>query len=265
MNFKSTVWLLVITLLFLIQTSSSQAAENLTAKAAIVIDANHETVFFEKNMHMRLPIASTVKILTAVIVFEQLDLEDQVVITKRAAGIAPSKAYLTEAEKYKVEDLLKCFLMSSANDAGVALAEAITSTEFKFSLLMNKRAKDLGAKDSFFLNATGLPENRKKQHATVYDLSLFMKKFLEYPQLVKIIRTKKAVIKRSDGKNIKLRNHNKFLWRNYNNLIGKTGYTRKAGHCFLGAFTQGKRRLIIAILGSRKLWSDLEYLLNKQY
>ena len=243
----------------------SNQGEVLTAKSAIVMDAKSGTVLFEKNSNLRMPAASTVKLLTAVMAADNLDLEKSLRISKRAAGIAPSKAYLTERQSYKVNDLLLCFLMSSANDAGVVLAEAMAETEIRLSLLMNKQAKSWGAKNSFFLNATGLPEYKKRQYSTAYDLALFMKKFMEYPVLTQMMRKKNASISGSDGKVIKLRNHNKFLWRTGNDLIGKTGYTRAAKHCFLGSFSKSGKQLIVAIQGSRKPWDDLEYLINKNY
>ena len=194
--------------------------------------------------------------LTAVIAAENLSGEEKIPITKRAAGITPTKLYMEEGVQYKVNDLLKCLLMNSANDATVALAEAMAKTEFEFSLLMNDYAQDLGAKNSFFLNATGLPEGRKRQYSTANDLCIFMKKALAYPKLVKYMKIKSTVVTGTDNKEIKVRNHNKML----KTLIGKTGYTRRAQHCFLGVFTRGERRFIVALQGSRSLWKDLEYL-----
>jgi len=237
----------------------------ITARSAIVMDAENGRILYKKNEHMRLPAASTVKILTAVMAAEQLNFQKKISISKRAAGIAPSKLYLTEKAHYKVEDLMSCFVMGSANDAGVAIAEAMAPTEFRFSLLMNERAKKLGAKNSFFLNATGLPEYKKRQFSSAYDLALFMKECIKFPELVKIMQTKNTTCKGSDGKDIKIRNHNKFLWKNSNDLIGKTGYTRAARHCFLGTFSQGGRKLIVAIQGSKKPWDDLQYLLGRRY
>ena len=267
-GFKKQTIAVVSCIFFLFCGSSvclSKPGKQLTAKAAIVVDAKKGTVLFKRNPNLRLPAASTVKILTAVIAAEKLNLDEQIPISKRAAGIAPSKAYLTQEASYKVGDLLQCFLMSSANDAGVALAEAMAGTEFQFSLLMNEKARMLGAKNSFFLNATGLPEHKKRQYSTVYDLSLFMKACLQHPELMEMMQRKKTVICGCDGRQIALRNHNKFLWRDSNDLIGKTGYTLKAKHCFLGVFTKGKRQFIVAIQGSRKPWDDLEYLIGKAY
>ncbi len=259
------ILLLLVAGLFFARTGLSKQSTSLTARSAIVMDAQSGAVLFEKNPHLKLPAASTVKVLTAVMAAEKLDFESRLNISKRAAGIAPTKVYLSEKESYKVKDLLLCLLMSSANDAGVALAEAMAESEFKFSLLMNRQAKSWGANNSFFLNATGLPEYKKRQYSTAYDLALFMKECIKYPVLTQMMKKKYASISGSDGKVIKLRNHNKFLWRSSNDLIGKTGYTRRAKHCFLGVFSKGKKKLIVAIQGSRKPWDDLEYLMNKDY
>ena len=264
-NRISCALLVFVAGLFFARIGLSGQSTILTAKSAIVMDAKSGTVLFEKNADLRLPAASTVKILTAVMAADNLDFEKRLSISKRAAGIAPSKAYLSEKKSYKVKDLLLCFLMSSANDAGVALAEAMAETEFRFSLLMNKQAKSWGAKNSFFLNATGLPEYKKRQYSTAYDLALFMRKCVEYPALTQMMQKKHANISGSDGKVIKLRNHNKFLWRATTDLIGKTGYTRAAKHCFLGLFSKGDKKFIVAIQGSRKPWDDLEYLIGKKY
>lgn len=258
-------FVLIVTGLFLASTGEAKQSASLTAKSAIVMDAQNGIVLFEKNVNLRMPAASTVKVLTAVMAADSLELEDSLPISKRAAGIAPSKVYLSEKQTYKVKDLLLCFLMCSANDAGVVLAEGMAETEFKFSLLMNKQAKSWGANNSFFLNATGLPEYKKRQYSTVHDLALFMQKFIKYPVLTQMMKKKYASISGSDGKIIKLRNHNKFLWRSTNDLIGKTGYTRAAKHCFLGLFSKGNKKFIVAIQGSRKPWDDLEYLIRKKY
>ncbi|RKY36817.1 MAG: hypothetical protein DRP78_02740 [Candidatus Omnitrophota bacterium] len=268
MPFKKPILLFFLILLpiiisiFLWQNNCLCSANfpSLTAKSAIIFDLKKNSIIYQKNAHLKLPAASTAKILTAIIVVEKLDLNSMIKISKRASGITPSKAYFSRNAKYKVRDLLKAMLISSANDAGVALAEAVSGTEIKFALLMNKKAKALGAKNSFFLNATGLPERNKRQYSTAYDLSLFMKKLSACPELIRIMRIKKTMVKGTDGKKFYLKNHNKFLWKECTDLIGKTGYTTKAHHCFLGMFTAHKHKMIVAIQGSNKLWADLERL-----
>jgi len=255
----------IIIFIIFFGTQAKAAQHELTAKSAIIMDASSGKVLYQRNSKVRMPAASTVKVLTAVMSMNNLDLNRSLTVSKRAAGIAPSKVYLTEKSEYKAIDLIKCLLMGSANDAGVVLAEAMAPTEFRFSLLMNEKAKQMGAKNSFFLNATGLTEYKKRQYSTAYDLALFMKECIKNTQLLSIMKTKNTQISGSDQKIISIKNHNKFLWRNANDLIGKTGYTNKAGHCFLGSFTRNKRKLIVAIQGSRKPWDDLNYLINKKY
>ena len=240
------------------ETKASPTA-GITGQAALVMDANTGEILYQKNSNTRFPAASTVKVLTAVIAAENLSGQQKIPITKRAAGITPTKLYMTEGVKYKVDDLLKCLLMNSANDATVALAEAMAATEFEFSVLMNNYARQLGAKNSFFLNATGLPEGRKRQYSTVNDLCVFMRKALAYPKLIKYMKLKTTTVKGTDNKEIKVRNHNKML----STLIGKTGYTRRAQHCFLGLFSRGDKQFIVALQGSRSLWKDLEYLVKQ--
>jgi serine-type D-Ala-D-Ala carboxypeptidase (penicillin-binding protein 5/6) len=261
----SKIVLLLIGLLILLCPGVDAVQTGLTAKSAIIMDASNGTILFQRNANIRLPAASTVKVLTAIISANSLDLNSLLTVSKRAAGMSPSKVYLTERAQYKVIDLLKCLLMGSANDAGVVLAEGMAQTEYQFSLLMNEKAKQIGAKNSFFLNATGLPEYKKRQYSTVYDLALLMKACMQNSYLVEIMQTKVTTVTGSDDKIISVKNHNKFLWRESNDLIGKTGYTVRAGHCFLGVFTHGKRKLIVAIQGSRKPWDDLNYLINRRY
>ncbi len=257
-------FIILIFLTFLCPQANSAQYE-LTAKSAIIMDAISGKILYQRNANVRMPAASTVKVLTAVMSANNLDPRRCLTISKRAAGIAPSKVYLTEKAEYKTIDLIKCLLMGSANDAGVVLAEAMAPSEFRFSLIMNEKARQIGAKNSFFLNATGLTEYKKRQYSTAYDLALFMKECMSNTQLISIMKTKTAQVLGSDNKVINIKNHNKFLWRDSNDLIGKTGYTNKAGHCFLGAFTRNKRKLIVAIQGSRKPWDDLNYLINKTY
>ncbi|MBU1043735.1 MAG: serine hydrolase [Candidatus Omnitrophica bacterium] len=259
------IFLIILVMTIFLCPQAFAVKEGLTAKSAIIMDAATGKVLYSRNANVRMPAASTVKVLTAIMSANNLDLNSYLTISKRAAGIAPSKVYLTEKAEYKVIDLIKCLLMASANDAGVVLAEAMAQTEFQFSLRMNEQAKKMGAKDSFFLNATGLPEYKKRQYSTAYDLALFMKACMNNRQLVSIMQTKMTEVAGSDKKVISIKNHNKFLWRDSNDLIGKTGYTTKAGHCFLGAFTSRNRKLIVAIQGSHKPWDDLNYLINKKY
>ncbi|MFH2137583.1 MAG: hypothetical protein ABII88_03630 [Candidatus Omnitrophota bacterium] len=264
-KFTKVAILIISQIFFLTSICLSKQTGSITAKSVLVMDADKGIILYELNPYQKLPAASTVKVLTGLLAAQELKGSELVSISKRAEGIAPTKLYLTHGTQYKAEDMIKCILINSANDAGVALAEAISGTEIKFSVFMNTKAKELGAKKSFFLNATGLPEGKKRQYSTAYDLCVFMRHALKYPDLVNYMKIKNTVITGTDGRQIELRNHNKMLWRQANTLIGKTGYTRRAGHCFLGMFTRGKKKYLVAVLGSRKIWNDLEYLTKRRY
>lgn len=239
-------------------------AKPISAKSALLIDMNKKQVVYAKDPHRKLLPASTVKLMTALVVVEKFSLDTPIKISRNAASKPPSKAYVKKGEEYSVEELLKATLISSANDAACALAEAVAPKgEAEFALLMNKKAKELGAYNTQFANATGLPDSQMKQYSTAYDLVLIMKEASENPAIASIMRKKFAGIQNDDGRTILLKNHNKFLWRlKEPSLIGKTGYTIAAKHCFVGMLDSNGRKYAFAFLGSRSIWDDLERLLK---
>lgn len=209
-----------------------------------------------RNAHVPFYPASTVKLLTALVVLDNKDLKDSIVITRRAVNVRPTKAGLTKGAYYSVEDLLKVLLATSANDAGVALAQAVAGSEEQFALLMNKKARSLGATDSNFTNATGLPD--KRQVTSAYDLSIIARAAFSHPFIASLMKEKIVTIAGSDGKKISRTNHNKLLWRVTDPcVLGKTGYTRAAGHSYAGIAYYDDRRVSVVILKSRKPWSDI--------
>lgn len=235
---------------------------SLSAKSAIAIDSRTGKVLYAKNNNLRIPPASTTKLMTAVIIVESLNLNKAILASKKSANVEPSKAGLLYGVEYKAEDLLSACLMSSSNDAAIALAEGLCGSEQEFVKLMNKKAKKIGMKNTVFANSTGLPVKNMKQYSTVYDLTKLMRYALKKPLIVELLRTKEKSIKGSDGRKLYLRNHNKMLWRRPNTIIGKTGYTLKSRHCFVGATVSGKKRIVFAILSAKKPWDDISVLVN---
>jgi D-alanyl-D-alanine carboxypeptidase len=218
-------------------------------------------VIFSRNPQMRFHPASTVKLLTALVVLDRMSLDDRVVIKSSAVNVQPTKAGLTKGASYSVRDLLKVLLATSANDAGVALAQAVAGSESDFALLMNKKARAIGAKRSRFTNATGLPD--KRQVTTAYDLSLITRAAFTQPFIASVMKQKTVVITGSDGKRIARDNHNKLLWRiSEPCVLGKTGYTRVAGHCYAGIAYYDDRRISVVILNSRQPWRDIVAILG---
>ena len=227
-----------------------------TAAAVYAVDYTNRKVLFSRNAHVQFYPASTVKLLTALVVLDHKDIKDRVVITAHAAGVMPTKAGLTKGASYSVEDLLSVLLAMSANDAAVALAEAVAGSEAQFASLMNKKAHGLGAFESNFTNSTGLPD--KDEVTTAYDLSIIARAALSHSFIASVMKEKNVTIKGSDGKKITKRNHNKLLWRfSQPSVLGKTGYTRSAGHCYAGIAYYKDRRVSIVIFKSRKPWADI--------
>ena len=163
-----------------------------TAQAVYAVDYTNRQVLFSRNPHGRFYPASTVKLLTALVVLDHKDLKDKVVVSGRATCVQPTKAGLTCGATYTVEDLLEVLLATSANDAAVALAEAVAGTQEKFAWMMNEKAKALGAKDSYFTNPTGLPDRR--QLTSAYDLTLISRAAFSKPFIASVMKRKVVVI-----------------------------------------------------------------------
>ncbi len=228
----------------------------ITAQACFAFDYTNHRVLYERNAHKKLYPASTTKLLTALVVLDKLSLDDQVRVSSHATDVQPTKAGLERGVSYPVRDLLKVLLASSANDAAVALSEAVAGSEPAFAVLMNRKARALGAKDSHFENPTGLPDRR--QVTTPYDLSLITRAALSNSVIASVMRQKSVSIRGSNGRTIVQPNHNKLLWRISDPcVLGKTGYTISAGHCYAGIAYYDDRQISVVILKSRKPWRDI--------
>lgn len=253
--------LLLIPLLFLSVLGFSKENISLSAESAVLMSPWSRRVLYSKNPYKRLSPASTTKIMTALVVLKKSHLKKKAVVSKFASSMEPSKVHIREGEVYLTGDLLKALLLNSGNDASVALAENVAGSEEEFVGMMNKMAKTIGAKDTNFKNSSGLPA--EGQYSTAYDLSLIVREAMKYKEFVNIIKMKNAKIGEiSSGRQIRLKNHNKSLWRDRAYLLlGKTGYTKKARHCFAGYIHYSRwRKLIVVILKSKNSWSDLEIL-----
>ena len=243
--------------------SSGGASLSISAPSAILLDATTQKIIYAKSPHVRRPPASTTKVMTALVILNHLSLDTVVRIPNWVVTIEPSKAYLRPGERYRVRDLLHASLISSANDAAEVLGVYAAGSRVNFAKWMNDRARRMGCWDTHFGNASGLPP--ALQYSTVYDLALIMKEARRYPFIVDSLGRKFHTIKSLEGRRIHLRNHNKLLWRSPRTVIGKTGYTRKGRHCFVGRIQMGGREVFVSLLGSHRLWNDLKILLDYQF
>lgn len=235
-----------------------------SAKAAIFSNSTKVKRYYGKNVHTKVLPASTTKVMTALLVLERLPLNKVVTVSKRATYAQPSKIYVRPGEKFKVRDLLYAILLKSANDASIVLAEAVAGSEAKFVKLMNKRARELGARHTKFANSNGLPTKKVKQYTTPYDMYLIFREVVKHAFFKDAIKSKYRTIRSLEGRRIKLKSHNKILFNDWKKkLYGKTGYTRAAKACFVGYLMKGKSVCIIAVFGCRRRWDDIKHIVSK--
>ncbi|MFH2122488.1 MAG: serine hydrolase [Pseudomonadota bacterium] len=236
--------------------SSKKLEKKISAKSAFIMDAaNGETIFAVSPDTPRQP-ASTIKILTGMIAIKSLDSNDSIPVSSKAAEQPSSKVYLERRKQYKADDLINAVLLSSANDASVALAEKIAGSEKSFARMMTLRAKLWGAQKTVCKTANGL--TAEGQSTTARDLATIFRHVMqdaEFSQRMKQVKAHTA-----EGK--LLRNHNKALWQIEGAQGGKTGFTNAAGQTYVGKFKRGSSEIIVAIMGSRTMWADLKALVE---
>ncbi len=241
---------------------SAVFADDIASRAAVVMDATTGRVLFAKNPDLRLMPASTTKLMTALVVVDRADINDVVTVSGRAAAAPPTKIGLMKGNTVLIETLLNAALIKSANDAAVALAEAVGGSEEEFVDLMNRKALALGLDNTRFINANGLPG--PGQYITAYDLAEIMREAIKHPLLKDILGTRVAELTTVEGRTTFIQNTNKLLWSDEEFLAGKTGYTREARHCFVGAGERETDTIIVALLGTPSrdlLWEETEYLM----
>lgn len=264
-------YLAVLLLVGLILPATTMAAktaakpQGVSAKSAILSDATKVKRLYGKNVHGKVLPASTVKVMTAILVMEKLSLDDTITVSHRATLPPPSKIYLKQGEKFKVRDLLWAILLGSANDASVALAEAVAGSESKFVALMNSRAKQLGAKNTKFANASGLPTPKVAQYSSAYDMYVIFLHALKFPFFRQAIEYRHKTIYSAAGRKVYLKNHNKILFNKEfkRKIYGKTGYTRAAKACFVGTVKKDGRTLVVAVFGCTRRWDDIRHIVSR--
>ncbi len=243
----------------ILPTSITGGAVGMTvdAKSAILIDAGSGTVLFEQNSHDRLPPASVTKVMTMLLIMEavergQMTLEDKVTISEKAASMGGSQMYMEPGEQQKLETLMIGIAVCSANDACVAAAEHHSGTVDIFVENMNKRAKELGMKDTNFVNTNGLPV--ANHYTSAYDIALMSKELMKHEKIqdwFNIWMTNITVgLPGKKQTELGLTNTNRLI-KTYPGANGiKTGFTQEAGYCLSASAKKGDLDLIAVIMGS---------------
>ncbi len=252
----SVLCLVSISLLF--QPALAEAGSiTLLAPSAVLLDGRTQKIIYARAPYTKRAPASTTKLLTAMVALDHLPLDREVLIPAGLEYIQPSKIGLHAGERFYVRDLVKAALIKSANDAAEALAILTAGSRSEFAQLMNQKVQSVGGKDSHFVNPNGLPASG--QYSTAYDLARIMMAASKYPFIVNALKTRGTVIYSRGGRRIPLNNCNKMLWRTAG-VIGKTGWTRTARHCFAGRVQARGQVIFVGLMGSEKrqyLWSDL--------
>ena len=239
--------------------ASEKNVESVSARAAALYDPNGDRFLYSKCMNEHLYMASTTKIMTALVVAENLPLDKVVSFPACAVGTEGSSAYFEEGEHVTVEGLLFALLLRSANDAAVALATEVSGNIEGFALLMNDRADALGLTDTNFKNPHGLHDD--EHYTTAHDLALIAAEAMKNDTVARIMSQRKHTVTTDLSTHV-FYNHNKLLNR-YDGACGvKTGFTKDAGRCLVGAAMRDGITLISVTLDAPDDWNDHERMLD---
>lgn len=232
------------------------------------MDAATGRILYQKEADLRLPPASTTKVVTAILALESgRNLKESLAVSRDATRVPASKLYLRPGQSLTIEELLYSIMLASANDASMVLAEGIGGSVQRFTDLMSRKAHEIGAKNSHFTNPHGL--TAPDHYSTARDIAVLFRYAMKSSTFREIVQTKfssvrtTAVVRRKVvPRRISVRNHNRLLWNYDGALGGKTGYTHAAQKCYVGAVQRNGRTIIVSILGARDLWGDTKRLLE---
>lgn len=230
---------------------------NLNSHAAVLLDGDTGRILYGKNEKKVLPMASTTKIMTCILALENSGLDTEVEISDRAASMPEVKLHVRKGEKYRMEDLLYSLMLESHNDTAVAIAEAVGGSVENFADMMNGKAAELGCDDTYFLTPNGLDaedkESGKIHSTTAADLARILRYCISLSpakeEFLAITRAPSHAFSDLSGtRSFSCLNHNALLTSMEGAVSGKTGFTGKAGYCYVGAVKKGEKLFIAALL-----------------
>ncbi len=256
--------LLILTLLFSLFTVYiySEGGLSLSAKSSVLYEPSTNTFLYSKNSNKKMPMASTTKIMTAIIAIERGNLESVVIPNEKSIGVEGSSIYMKPEESFNFLDLIYALMLQSANDVATALAYEISGGVSEFAELMNDTATELGLENTHFMNPHGLDE--KYHYTTAHDLAVLSAYALKNHIFKEIVSCKKRVIESSLSSRT-LVNHNKLL-NMYDGAIGvKTGFTKKSGRSLVGACEKDGITLISVTINAPDDWNDHKKLFDYGY
>lgn len=260
---------------FNVQAEDVEEPTGLYAQAAVLMDADSGRVLFQKNGEEVLANASTTKIMTCILALEEGKLEDVVTVSENAVVQPRVHLGMQKGEQFVLRDLLYSLMLESHNDSAVAIAEHIAGTTEEFAKMMNKKAKEIGCRNTYFITPNGLDEvDEKGSHSTTAsDLAKIMSycimKSKQKEMFITITGSPNYSFSNvAETRNFSCSNHNSFLTMMDGAFSGKTGFTGKAGYCYVGALERDGRTFVVALLAcgwpnnKNYKWSDTRKLME---
>ncbi len=252
-------------------TPVAEEPAELYALSAVLMDGESGRVLYEKDGERPLANASTTKVLTCIVALENSSGDDYVQVSQNAASQPEVKLGLQKGEQYYLEDLLYSLMLKSHNDTAVAIAEHCGGSVEGFARMLNRKAKQIGCKNTYFITPNGLDaeDENGKHHTTAKDLALIMRYAIKNETFLHIAQTRDYTFSEITGKRtFSVHNANAFLDMRDGVLAGKTGYTSQAGYCYVCAWEKEGKTFIVSLLGcgwpnhKTYKWSDTEKLLD---
>ena len=251
---KTNLFLFIGFWLFVLIASQARGSTPwITAPSAAVATPDGQTLW-SKGLGYKAPPASTAKVMASLVALERARRETWTTVSANAASQEPTRIGIRKGEQFRIGDLVRASLINSGNDAACALAEAVAGSEATFARWMTKKARALGARNTVFKRASGLPAPGAVTTAT--DLVIIMRASLKVPFIAKVMTIRETWIESASGRRIRLRNHNRLLWDDRYPVFLKTGYTCTSKHCYVGFIGSRGEMGIFAFLRSRKPWPD---------
>lgn len=252
----------VLAALMFAPPSVSAREPEITARSYLLVEKDTMAVLAGRNYHEELAPASTTKVMTTILALELLDPSTVITAGAGVRKIPASKLNLAPGKSYKAADLVRGTMVESANDAAYTIGVAIAGSEESFAVMMTEKAREIGALNTRFKNASGLFE--PGHYSTCWDLALMFRYALSNDEFREII-SQKYFLFTANKQDIRYANHNRLLFCFEPSVGGKTGFTRASKHCYVGAFEKDGRVYILALLGSRDLWGDAVDILGGLY
>ena len=249
---RVSIGIKICILLFFFLPEVGQAAPDVSASQAILMDAESGEILFEKEAYEERPIASITKIMTALIAIESGKWEEETVVSRNAIYTEGSSIYLEQGEKIKIKDLVYGLMLRSGNDAAVAIAEHIGGSEEGFVFLMNEKAKWLGMNHTNFMNPHGL--DHEEHYSSAYDMAILTR-----------VALKNEMFREVSGATSYLSENRSYSWRNKHKLVtgyyshangGKTGFTKRTGSTLVTTAEKNGHTLIAVTLNAPNDWND---------